>query len=324
MKLWQRAASVVVMLAASIQGTAGAQTFPSKPIHIIVPFSAGSGGDILARMLGPKFTAAWGQPVIVENHEGAGGAIGAEIVAKASPDGYTLLLAATSWAAAPSLYDKLPYDPLRDFAAVGRICFIPSVLVVGPSLHVSNVKDLIRLARAKPGQLDYASSGKGTSSFLSMELLKAMAHVDILEVPYKATAQALTDVIGGQVMMNMPNLASALPQIRAGRVRALAVTSAKRSTAAPDIPTMAESAGLPGYEAAQWQGLVAPSATPPQIIAQINAELNRALQEPDIREQLSKLGIELAPTTPKQFSAAIASDVAKWGQLIRTLNLHLD
>jgi tripartite-type tricarboxylate transporter receptor subunit TctC len=318
--------AVVMLVAAALCApiAVDAQSYPSRAVRIIVPFSPGSGGDVLARMLAPKFTAAWKQPVIIENRDGGGGLIGAELVAKAAPDGYTLLLAASSWSVAPSLYAKPPYEPLRDFVAIGRICFIPSVLVVSPALQVNDVKDLIRLAKAKPGQLDYSSSGKGTSSFLSMEYFKAMAGVDILEVPYKGTAQALTDVIGGQVTMNMPNLASALPQIRAGRVKALAVTTAKRSTAVPDIPTIAESAGLANYDAAQWQGLVAPAGTPPDIVARINAELNRALHDPDIVEKTAQLGIELAPTTPGQFGNDIAADVAKWSQLIKTLNMRLD
>src|SRR5687768_15281354 len=274
-------------------GNAAAQTpsFPSKPVRIITPFSAGSGSDVFARTLGPKFTEAWGQQIVVENLEGAGGVIGAQVVAKAAPDGYTLLLAATSWAVAPSLYAKPPYDALRDFIPVGRTGFVPTVLVVHPTPPVHDVKQLIRLARAKPGQLDYASSGKGSPSHLFVEYLKAMAKIDIVEVPYKITAQALTDVIGGQVMMNLPILAAGLPHIRAGRLKALAVTSRARAGAAPEIPTMAESGELPGYEAAQWQGLVAPAGTPPEIVTRINAELNRALQSPDVRQRIGNLGV---------------------------------
>ena len=301
-----------------------AQGFPNKPVRIIVPFSAGSGSDVFARTLGPKFTETWGQQVVVENREGAGGAIGAQLVAKAAPDGYTLLLGATSWAVAPSLYAKPPYDAFRDFVPVGRIGSVPSVLVVHPALPVNDVKALIKLAKAQPGKLDYSSSGKGAPSHLFVEYFKAMAKVDIGEVPYKIPAQALTDVIGGQIVMNLPILAAGLPHVRAGRLKALAVTSAKRAGAAPEIPTLAESGGLPGYEAAQWQGFIAPAGTPADVVTKINAELNRALQLPDVKERIGNLGVDFAPTTPQQFAADIKTDVAKWDQLIKSLGIRLD
>lgn len=301
-----------------------AQGFPNKPVRIIVPFSAGSGSDVFARTLGPKFTETWGQNIVVENREGAGGAIGAQLVAKAAPDGYTLLLGATSWAVAPSLYAKPPYDAFRDFVPVGRIGFVPSVLVVHPALPVNDVKALIKLAKAQPGKLDYSSSGKGSPSHLFVEYFKAMAKIDIVEVPYKVTAQALTDVIGGQIVMNLPILAAGLPHVRAGRLKALAVTSGKRAGAAPEIPTLAESGGLPGYEAAQWQGLIAPAGTPADVVNKINAELNRALQLPDVKERIGNLGVDFAPTTPQQFAADIKTDVAKWDQLIKSLGIRLD
>ena len=315
-----------VTFALSLTVTAGAlaQDFPTKPIHIIVPYSAGSGSDVISRVLGAKLSEAWGQPVIVENREGAGGLIGAQAVLKAAPDGYTLLCAGIPWAVSPSLYAKPAYDPLRDFVAVGRVGFVPSVLVVSPTLPVKDVKELLQLARDKPGQINYSSSGKGSPSHLFMEYLKTMAKVDIVEVPYKVTSQALTDVIGGQVMMNMPILIAGLPQIRAGRLKALAVTGATRAAAAPDIPTMAESAGLPGYEATQWIGYVAPAGTPPEVVARINAELNRALQQPDVKERISKLGLDFAPATPEQFAAYIKSDTGKWNDLIKTLGIRLD
>ena len=314
----------IVVLSALLSANVLAQGFPGKPVRIIVPFSAGSGSDVFARTLGPKFTETWGQQVVVENREGAGGAIGAQLVAKAAPDGYTLLLGATSWAVAPSLYAKPPYDALKDFVPIGRIGFVPSVLVVHPTLPVNDVKALIKLAKAQPGKLDYSSSGKGAPSHLFVEYFKAMAKVDIVEIPYKITAQALTDVIGGQVMMNLPILAAGLPHIRAGRLKALAVTSGKRSGAAPEIPTLAESGGLPGYEAAQWQGFIAPAGTPADIVMRINAELNRALQLPDVKERIGGLGVDFAPTTPQQFATDIRADITKWDQLIKTLGIRLD
>ena len=314
----------IVVLSMLLCADVLAQGFPNKPVRIIVPFSAGSGSDVFARTLGPKFTETWGQQVVVENREGAGGAIGAQLVAKAAPDGYTLLLGATSWAVAPSLYAKPPYDALKDFVPIGRIGFVPSVLVVHPTLPVNDVKALIKLAKAQPGKLDYSSSGKGAPSHLFVEYFKAMAKVDIVEIPYKITAQALTDVIGGQVMMNLPILAAGLPHIRAGRLKALAVTSGKRSGAAPEIPTLAESGGLPGYEAAQWQGFIAPAGTPADIVMRINAELNRALQLPDVKERIGGLGVDFAPTTPQQFATDIRADITKWDQLIKTLGIRLD
>lgn len=319
---WKIALCSAVSVLAS--AGAGAQGYPVKPVRIIVPFSAGSGSDVFARTLGPKFTETWGQQIVVENREGAGGVIGAQVVAKAAPDGYTLLVGSTSWAVAPSLYVKPAYDALKDFVPVGRIGFIPSVLVVHPTLPVHDVKALIRLAQAKPGALDYSSSGKGAPSHLFVEYFKAMAKVNIVEIPYKNTAQALTDVMGGQVMMNLPILAAALPHVRAGRLKALAVTSAKRAGVAADIPTLAESAGLPGYEAAQWQGLIAPAGTPADIVTRINAELNRALQLPDVKERIGNLGVDFALTTPSQFAAEIRTDIAKWDQLIRSLGIRLD
>ena len=314
----------IVALSVLICAGAVAQPYPNKPVRIIVPFSAGSGSDVFARTLGPKFTETWGQQIVVENREGAGGVIGAQLVAKAAPDGYTLLLGATPWAVAPSLYAKPPYDALKDFVPVGRIGFIPSVLVVHPTLPVNDVKALIKLAKAQPGKLDYSSSGKGAPSHLFVEYFKAMAKVEIVEIPYKNTAQALTDVMGGQVMMNLPILAAALPHARAGRLKALAVTSGKRAGVASDIPTMAESAGLPGYEAAQWQGLIAPAGTPADIVTRVNAELNRALQLPDVKERIGNLGVEIATNTPQQFATDVRADIVKWDQLIKSLGIRLD
>jgi tripartite-type tricarboxylate transporter receptor subunit TctC len=308
----------------SLSAGAIAQGYPVKPIRIIVPFSAGSGSDVFARTLGPKFTETWGQQIVVENREGAGGVIGAQLVAKSAPDGYTFLLGATPWAVAPSLYAKPPYDALKDFVPVGRIGFIPSVLVVHPTLPVNDIKALIKLAKAEPGKLNYSSSGKGAPSHLFVEYFKAMAKVDIVEVPYKNTAQALTDVMGGQIMMNLPILAAALPHVRAGRLKALAVTSAKRASVATDIPTLAESGGLPGYDAAQWQGLIAPAGTPDDIVTRVNAELNRALQLPDVKERIGNLGVEFAATTPAQFALDIRADISKWDQLIKSLGIRLD
>lgn len=302
-----------------------AQTYPSKPVRIIVPFSAGSGSDIFARTLAPKFTEAWGQQIVVENREGAGGLVGAQVVAKSTPDGYTLLLAAIAWSVAPYVYAKPPYDATRDFGAIGRIGFIPNVLIVHPTLRVNDARDLIRLAKSKPGQLDYSSSGgKGAATQLFMEYFKSMAGVAIVEVPYKNTAQSYTDVISGQVMMSMPILIAVLPHINAGRLKALAVTSRKPSPVAPDIPTMAESADLPEFEAVQWQGLVGPAGIPQDIVSRISAALNRALAQPDVRSRLTTLGVEIAPTTPAEFANYVKADTAHWSKLIKALGIRVD
>ena len=306
------------------QTPAAAQGFPSKTVRIIVPFAAGTGADIFARTLSVKFAEMWGQSVVVENITGAGGLLGSQTVGNAAPDGHTLLLAATSWAVAPSLYAKPPYDPLRDFVAIGRIGFIPSVIVVNPSLPVTDLKQLIELAKSKPGHLSYSSSGKGSPSHLFVEYFKSVAKIDIVEVPYKISSQALTDVIGGQVTLNQPILSAALPQIKAGRLKALAVTTSTRSAAAPEIPTVAEAAGLPGFEAAQWQGLVAPAGTPQQVVTRINADLNRILQLPDVKQRIGGLGAEFALTTPAEFATDIKADIAKWSQLIKSLAVPLD
>jgi len=312
------------ILFALFHGLSLAQSFPSKTVRIVVPFAAGTGADIFARTLSSKFSEAWGQTVVVDNITGAGGLLGSQTVGNALPDGHTLLLAATSWAVAPSLYAKPPYDPLRDFVPIGRIGFIPSVIVVNPSLPVSDLKQLIELARAKPGQLNYSSSGKGSPSHLFVEYLKAAAKIDILEVPYKISSQALTDVMAGLVTLNQPILSAALPQIRAGRLKALAVTTSTRSAVAPEIPTVAESGGLPGFEAAQWQGFVAPAGTPAAVVARINADLNRILQLPDVKQRIGGLGLEFALTSPSEFASDIRADIAKWSQLIKSLSLPLD
>lgn len=296
--------------------------FPVKPVRLVVGFTPGTTVDILARLLGQKLSEQWGQQVIVENQPGASATIAAANVARASGDGYTLHFAATSFVVSSSMYRKLPYDVQKDFAPVTLVAFVPNVLVVHPTLPVKDMRGLIALAKSRPGQLSYASSGKGSASHLNTELLKAMAKVDILEIPYKSSAQALSDVMSGEVLLNYPSLPAALPQIRSGRVKALAVSGAKRSQAAPEIPAMSEF--LPGYEASGWYGVIAPGTTPAQLVSRLNADIVRALKQEDLRQKMSSQGAEVRGTTPEEFAQYMREGREKWDRLIRQLNIPIE
>ena len=295
------AAALVCMTAAHAQ-----PAYPQKPIRLVVPFPPGGGTDILARLFGQKMSEMLSQPIIIDNRGGAGGTIGTDIAAKAPPDGYTLILVSGSHAINPGLYPKLPYDSVNDFAPITQIATSPGILVVNPSLPVKSVKDLIALARAKPGQINYASAGSGTPPHLAGELFKVMAKIDMVHVPYKGNAPAFTDVIGGQVSLIFPTMPSAMPFIKSGKLRPIAVTSAKRSPAAADIPTIAES-GLPGYEATSWYGILAPARTPAQIVAQLHEVLVSVIGAPDMKDKLAAQGLDPVGNTPQQFTAVIKS-----------------
>jgi tripartite-type tricarboxylate transporter receptor subunit TctC len=314
----------VAVVAGVLSASAWSQTFPSRPVRLLVGFTPGTTTDIIARIVALRMADSLGQQVVVENVAGASGNLAGAAAARAQPDGHTLLLGGTSLIVSPHLYRKLPYDPPRDLVPVGLIAMVPNVLVVHPSLPARDLKALLALARAKPGGLDYSSSGKGSAGHLSMELLKSMAGVDIVEVPYKSSAQALSDVVGGQISMNFPSLAAALPQIRPGRVRALAVSGSKRSGGAPDIPTVAEAGALPAYEANGWYGLFAPAATPREVIARINAEMVRVVHLPDVRERLSGQGADVVGGKPEELAEALRGASERWGKLIRQLGLSLD
>jgi tripartite-type tricarboxylate transporter receptor subunit TctC len=305
------AAALVCVTAAHAQ-----PAYPQKPIRLVVPFPPGGGTDILARLLGQKMSETLGQQVVIDNRGGAGGTIGTDIAAKAPPDGYTLILVSGSHAINPGLYQKLPYDSVNDFAPITQIATSPGILVVNPSLPVKSVKDLIALARAKPGQINYASAGSGTPPHLAGELFKVMAKIDMVHVPYKGNAPAFTDVIGGQVSLIFPTMPSAMPFIKSGKLRPIAVTSAKRSPAAPDIPTIAES-GLPGYEATSWYGILAPARTPPQIVARLHEVLVSVIGAPDMKDKLAAQGLDPVANTPQQFAAVIKSEIAKWAQVVK-------
>jgi tripartite-type tricarboxylate transporter receptor subunit TctC len=299
-------------------GLAGdAAGYPAKPIRMVSPFAAGGSTDILARLVGPKLTEAWGQQVLVDNRPGAGGTVAAEIVAKAPADGHTLLLTSVSaHAINPALRAKLPYDPIKDFAPVTQLASGNNVLVVHPSLPVRTVKELIALARANPAQLTFASGGVGTPAHLAGELFKSIAKVDIVHVPYKGGSPAAIALMSGEASLTFGSILSVLPQIKARRLKALAVTRATRSAALPELPTVAE-AGVPGFELNSWYGIVAPGGTPPEIVSKLNGAIVRAVNSKDIRERLESEGIEPAGTTSDEFARYIEAEIRKWSEVVR-------
>jgi tripartite-type tricarboxylate transporter receptor subunit TctC len=301
-----------------------AQVYPTKPIRIVVPFPPGGATDILARDVAQKLTEAWGQQVIVDNRPGAGGNIGSELVAKSAPDGYTLEMGTVgTHAINASLYAKMPYDHVKDFVPVILVAGVPNVLVVNPAVPVNSVAELIAYAKANPGKLNFASSGSGTSIHLSGELFKVMAGVQMTHIPYKGSAPALQDLLGGQVQLMFDNLPPSLPQIKAGKLRALAVTSATRAPALPDVPTLAE-AGLPGFEASSWFGLLAPAGTPPAIVIKLNAEVAKWLATPDAKERLAKQGANAVGGTPEDFEKHIAAETVKWAKVVKESGAKVD
>lgn len=311
---WTLAASLAI----------GQAPYPSKPIRLLVPFPPGGTTDILARAVAKRLTETWGQPVIVDNRPGAGGNIGADLVAKAAPDGYTLLMGTVGTQAInPSLYARMPYAAQTDFAPVILVAGVPNVLEVNPSVPVHTVRELIAYAKANPGKLNFASSGNGTSIHLSGELFKAMTGVAMTHVPYKGSAPALADLVGGQVQLMFDNLPSSLGLIKGGRLRAIAVTSAMRAAALPDVPTIAE-AGVPGYEAASWFGVLAPAKTPAPIVDKLNVTIGAWLATPEAKAQLQAEGAVAAGGTPADFTRFIARETAKWAKVVKVSGAHID
>lgn len=307
---------IAAALAAAGASAASAQTYPTKPVRLVVGFAPGGSTDVTARIVAQKLSEAWKQQVIVDNRSGAGGNIGAEAVAKAPPDGYTLLIATTGvMAINHRLYRNLPFDAVRDFAPVTQIGALPLILIVHPSLPARSVKELIAIAKARPGQLSYASSGVGSATHMTTELFRMMAGVDIVHIPYKGSGQAMADLIGGQVGLAFDQITSSLPQVESGKLRALAVTSAKRFPSVPKLPSVAE-AGIPGYESVSWNGISAPAGTPREIIGRIQSEVARTVQLPDIKERFFKDGIEPVASTPEQFAAHIRSERTKWEKVV--------
>ncbi len=293
------------------------QNFPQRPLRIIVAFTSGTAADIVARQIAIKLSDSLGKQVVVENRDGASGTIGAGIAAHATPDGHTMLIASPSIVVSPLLIKGLSYDVFRDLAPVASLASFPTVLIVGSPSKARTVADLIDQAKANPGRLNYATAGKGSASHLSAELMRYMTGISIVEVPYRVTSQALADTISGEVAMYFPNLAAALPNIRAGRLRALAVTSAKRTQAAPEIPALAET--LPGYEAASWYGIVVPARTPKSIIARLNAEISGALRMPDVQQRFLGLGGDIIAGSPDDLGRTMRSGAQKWEKLVREI-----
>ena len=296
---------------------APAQTYPTRPIRYVVPFAPGGTTDILGRIVAQRLQEAWGQPVLVENRPGAGGAVGAEMTAKSPPDGYTIMGGTISTHAInPSVYAKLSYDPIKDFAPVTLLATQPNMLVVHPSLPATNVAELVKLLKANPGKYSYSTSGNGTSAHLSGELFKSMTGTSIQHVPYKGSPQAIADAVSGQVSMSFDNISTAYPQAKAGKLRAIAVTTAQRSGLAPEVPTFAES-GLPGYELGSWHGVFAPAGTPKDIIAKLNAEIVRGIQSAETRQRLLALGVDAAGTSVESFAAFVRAEVPKWAKVVK-------
>lgn len=329
-RILSAAAAVVVGVGAAGDGGAqtaavtAAQGYPAKSIRFVSPFAPGGSTDTLARLIGQKITESWGQPVVVENRPGAGGTIGSDLVAKAPPDGYTILLTSVSaHAIGPALRGRLPYDPLRDFAAVTQVASGHNILVVHPSLPVKSVRELIALAKSKPGELTFASGGNGTPAHIAGELFKTMAKVEMVHVPYKGGGPAAIAILSGEVSLTFGSIATVLPQVRAGKVRAVAVTGARRSSAVPDLPTISE-AGVPGYELNSWYGVLAPAATPREIVAKLSAEVVRILHLPEVRDRIAHEGIEPAGTTPEEFAAYIKAEIAKWARVVKASGARPD
>ena len=310
-------AALVTLPAAQAWAQAG---YPSKPVRVIVPSSAGGGTDIVARIIQPKLSERLGQPVVIENRPGAGTMIGIEIASKSAPDGYTILMGLSTLAINSAVYEKVPYDPVRDFAPITQLIASPAVLFVHPSVPVKTVKELIAFARARPGQLNYASAGTGTFPHMSMELFLSMARLKMEHIPYKGTGPAMIDMLAGQTATMIAPILTPIPHIRSGRLRGLGITSSQRSPVAPGIPTVAE-AGLSGYEAVQWYGALAPARTPPEIVARLHQEFAAILQMPDVRKRFAGDGTEPVGSTPEQFRGYIQSELAKWAKVAQAAGI---
>ncbi|MDB5810534.1 MAG: LacI family transcriptional regulator [Betaproteobacteria bacterium] len=314
--------SAVLLLAAQ-PGHAQPAAYPNKPIRIVVAYTPAGATDILARTVGQKLTETWGQPVIIDNRPGANGNIGSEYAAKATPDGYTLLMVtAGTHGINPSLYRKLGFDAAKDFAAVSLVAMVPNIFVVNNAVPAKDLKEFIAYVKANPGKFNYGSPGNGSTAHLSMELFKSMTGLQMQHIPYKGSAGVLADVIGGQIITTMDNMPPYVPQVKAGKIRALAVSPTRRSPALPEVPTVAE-AGVPGYDSGAWFGLVAPANTPKDIVNKLSRETARILKQPDVSARLSDLGAEPVGGTPEQFAAHIKTEIAKWAKVIKEANVEL-
>ncbi len=313
-----------MVLFALLSGNAFAQAYPSRPIHLVVPFPAGGPTDVIARAIGQKLSDAVGQPVVIDNKPGAGGAIGSEAVAHSAPDGYTVVIGTSSThSIGPALNPKTPYKVERDFAPVSLVATAPNVLIVSPKLPVNSVRELIALAKAQPGKLNYATSGVGTIVHLSSVLFANMAGIDIVHVPYKGVTQALPDIMSGQIALMFDNIVGVLPRVKAGQEKAIAVTSLKRSALAPNIPTVAES-GLPGYESETYFGVFAPAGTPDAVVTKLSQDLAQVLKRPDLKELLATQGAEAVGSDPAKLAAVVRADTAKWEKVIKAAGVKIE
>ena len=316
--------AVIIAAGATPLAIAAGEAYPSRPIRLVVPFPAGGPLDVVARAIGQKLTDAWGQPVIIDNRPGAGGNIGADLVAKSAPDGYTILEGALSTHAVNvSLYSKLPYDPIRDFAPITLVAVTPNVLVLNPSVPANSVQELIAYAKAHPGKLSFGSGSNGSAGHLAGEAFKAEAGVDMVHIPYKGGAPAMQALLAGDTQLMFDNLSNSTPQLKAGKIKALAVTTAKRSALAPELPTLAE-AGLPGLDIYTWWGFLAPAGTPKEIIAKWNAEVTRILVTPEMKAFFAQQGAEPAPTSPEEFSALIRREITKYAKIVKDSGAKVD
>jgi tripartite-type tricarboxylate transporter receptor subunit TctC len=315
---------VLVAFAAAGPAISAAQSYPTKPIRLVVPFPAGGSLDVVARAIGQKLTEAWGQPVVIDNRPGAGGNIGADLVAKSAPDGYTILEGALSTHAVNvSLYAKMPYDPIKDFAPITLVAVTPNVLVLNASFPVNTVPELLAYARAHPGKLSFGSGSNGSAGHLAGELFKVEAGVDMVHIPYKGGAPALQALLAGDTQLMFDNLANSEAQIKAGKLKALAVTTAKRSSLAPQLPTLSET-GLPGFDIYTWWGFMAPAGTPKEIVAKWNAEVTRILSSPEMKAFFAQQGAEPAADSPEQFAALIKSEIAKYAKIVKQSGAKVD
>lgn len=315
---------ILVILLGFSSGDLLGETYPNKPIRIIVPFAAGGAADLFARIVGQGLTKKWGQPVVVDNRPGGNGFIGAQLAAKSPADGYTIYMGNSDHLTInPALFTKVPYDTVKDFAPVTPVAYQKFLLIVHPAIAAASVKELIALAKSKPGQLNFASWGDGSMSHLAGEIFKTMAQVDMVHIPYKGSAPALTDLLGGHVSLMFASIGTGMPHVTSGKVRVLAVSSAKRSPVLPEVPTVEES-GFPGFDIQSWNGVLVPAATPREIVTQLNTEIVKILDLPDVKERLSKLGVEPAGRTPEQFAAIIKADLVKWAKFAKDSKIRLD
>jgi tripartite-type tricarboxylate transporter receptor subunit TctC len=315
--------AIAAALALSVT-SAWSQAYPSKPIRMIVGFPPGGGTDVVARVISAKLQEWYNQPVIVENRPGATGTIGADVVAKSAPDGYTLIMGhVNSHGIAPNLFAKLPYDPIKDFAAVSYVGYVPNVLAVHPSVQAKSVKELVALAKSKPGAMNYASSGNGSTQHLAGEMFKQLTGTSIVHVPYKGSGDAIKDLLAGTVNMNFDTMPPVMPHIQAGKLRGLAISTPRRLSQLPDVPTFEEE-GIRGFDVTNWYGVMAPGATPRDLVGKLNADINKAMQVPEVRTRLEAVGTQLREQSPAEFEAFMKAEVAKYGKLIKDAGIRIE